>query len=209
MEQYQNQNEPAALTDTISNSRASLAGRLRFEQFLRTLEACPDLLASECREANKPRDYQKIRTALDRWKAAGFPGLKEPPQEWVTCPFAYLEKWVDDCLDQQRGMEKITPDCNQIPNAAALDFLNDVRCSVEGELVEAAYCPSFADWLLWLESSEHLLMKEAGNPRTFAWVKSLLSRWQAAGRPCPSEWPETRNLRWLRPVRSTWPEIKG
>ena len=87
--------------------------------------------------------------------------------------------------------------------------LDEKRCSVEGQLCEIAYRPTFADWLFWLESDAHLLMKEAGNPHTAAWVKSLLSRWRAAGCPCPLEWPETRNLDWLRPGRSSWPEIKG
>ena len=95
---------------------------------------------------------------------------------------------------------------NQIPNVAYLKQLDEKRCSVEGLVVEVAYRPTFADWLHWLESDQHLLMKEAGSPRKAAWMKNLLARWREAGRPCPSEWQETRNLDWLRPVRSSWPE---
>jgi hypothetical protein len=101
----------------------------------------------------------------------------------------------------------IKPDRNQILSAAVRERLNEKNCRCGDSIVEIAYRPTFADWLLWLESDEHLLMKESGNPQRAAWVKSLLSRWRAAGRPCPSEWPETQNLDWLRPARSSWPEI--
>ena len=94
----------------------------------------------------------------------------------------------------------------QIQCEAYQDTLRDKRCRVGDEIVEIAYHPTFADWLLWLESDELLLMKEAGNPRNFEQAKILLSRWREAGRPCPSEWPPIRNLNWLRPARSQWPK---
>ncbi len=99
--------------------------------------------------------------------------------------------------------------CNQIPSEAVQATLNETRCRVGDSIVEIAYRPTFADWWLWLESDERPLMKEAGNPHNAVWVKNLRSLWRAAGRPCPSEWPETRILDWLRPVRSSWPEISG
>jgi hypothetical protein len=102
-----------------------------------------------------------------------------------------------------------SPECNRTPDADSLAFLSEKRCRVGDSIVEIAYRPTFGDWLLWLESDERLLMKEAGSPRNTAWVKSLLLRWRDAGRPCPEEWPETRNLDWLRPARSAWPEING
>lgn len=85
-------------------------------------------------------------------------------------------------------------------------LLSEQRCSIGGILCEISFRPTFADWLLWLEHDEHLLRKECGNPHNFGWAKSLLERWRSAGRPCPEEWPETRNLDWLRPRRSCWPD---
>jgi hypothetical protein len=97
---------------------------------------------------------------------------------------------------------------NRLQGEDYRNLLSEQRCRVGDSIVEIAYRPTFADWLLWLESDEHLLMKEAGNPQNAAWAKNLLARWREAGRPCPEEWPETRNhaLDWLRPLRSTWPD---
>lgn len=97
---------------------------------------------------------------------------------------------------------------NQIPSEAFRAKLREKRCRVGDSIVEIAYHPTFADWLHWLESDELLLMKEAGTPQNVAWAKNLLARWREAGRPCPSEWPETQNhtLDWLRPSHSSWPD---
>ena len=52
------------------------------------------------------------------------------------------------------------------------EILSDDRCRIGDRLVEIAYRPTFADWLLWLESDEHLLMLVSGNPENALWAKA-------------------------------------
>lgn len=106
-----------------------------------------------------------------------------------------------------RELSKRDAVLNQTPHALVSDSLNELRGRVGDDVVEAAYCPAFADWLLWLESDDLLLKFVCGSPQNLVWAKSLLSQWREAGRPCPTEWPETQNLYWLRPARSVWPQM--
>jgi hypothetical protein len=93
---FQNQSaDLEKVPDTIESSTPSQSGRLTFEQWLQTLLHCPDLLACECRAAKTPRDFEKIKAALHRWQAAGFPRPEEPPEGWKNQVWAYTQKWVD------------------------------------------------------------------------------------------------------------------
>jgi hypothetical protein len=73
------------------HSESSAFGRLTFEQWLRTLESCPDLLALE---AKTPRNLLRYKSALHRWKEAGFPSPTEPPEQWRRRVSAYTKQWM-------------------------------------------------------------------------------------------------------------------
>jgi hypothetical protein len=69
---------------------------LTFEQWLRTLESNPRLLAIE---AKTRRNLLRYKSALRHWKEACFPSPTEPPEQWRRQVSAYTEKWMLEWSD--------------------------------------------------------------------------------------------------------------
>jgi len=91
----QNGNERPQDKNKDENSESLLIDHPTFEEWLRTLESCPGLLASECREAKNALSFHQTKTALDHWRAAGFPSPEQPPAEWRNQVWAYTQRWSD------------------------------------------------------------------------------------------------------------------
>jgi hypothetical protein len=94
-QQYQNGSERLECPDKDGSSESLLIDHPTFEEWLRTLEGCPGLLASECRESKTILDFHKAKAALARWRSARFPRPEEPPEGWKNQVWAYTQEWAD------------------------------------------------------------------------------------------------------------------
>lgn len=72
--------------------------RITFEKWLRSLESDPDLLVLEAKTSH---EVDRYKTALRRWREAGYPNPERVPEQWRQNVSAYTNEWIDEWAEKK------------------------------------------------------------------------------------------------------------